>query len=146
METRRSVYYKGNSVKRDRPDARERRRRRLLVHADAHPLNVIPELDRDRVFLTLECLWCDNVLADPHAVCPHCRNCQWCGLVSDRLDVCRMCGNHEPEQIRPERVRRRAVVIGREARIDTPGQAEPTPRPTSRSGPEKADTRSLRSS
>ena len=51
------------------------------------------------------CVWCEASFGDQmRVICPSCRNCQYCGLVSASMAECSNCGNHPDETIIPPKV------------------------------------------
>lgn len=58
---------------------------------------IIEPTDKD--VIPDRCIWCDFPLGGTKAICPHCKNCQSCGMHQPQggLDMCYLCGNRVPE-------------------------------------------------
>lgn len=64
-----------------------------------------------KVCAVKKCVWCGYATDQYFITCPHCLNCQYCGLM-DNVDPyqCFLCGNYLPESERTELVKINTVT------------------------------------
>lgn len=119
MEDGRPLHYARNTVNSPRPSEKNLRRRRekiLAGEVEIRPMTMEP-----KIVLHLECVWCKyhRPGGEYFAICPRCRSCQYCGLVSKRREQCFTCGNHLDtgmETPQPRRLRLRDQVHNAKAK------------------------------
>lgn len=106
MESRRIVYYGGNTVRRSY-SKQSVVKRYAQEKPVAEPKYVIPRIDK--VFLTKNCMWCFRDFDKFRLSCDICHNCQYCGMVNMNPASCEHCGNHYPAELEPEIKPRRVI-------------------------------------
>lgn len=105
MENGRDIHYDRNTVNSPRPSEKNLRRRREKIlnnEVEIRPMPMEP-----KIVLHNACVWCNYTQGEYFAVCPRCRNCQYCGLVSRIRDKCLTCGNHLDAGMDPPKPPRR---------------------------------------
>ena len=82
------------AFKRDREDRMKHPVGELMEAEEA----IIEPTDKDVV--PDSCIWCAFPIGGTKAICPHCKNCQACGMHQPQgvLDMCYLCGNKVPEK------------------------------------------------
>lgn len=124
MEDGRPIHYDRNTVNSPRPSARNLRRRRERILNDEVEIRSMPM--EPKIVLHLECVWCQfkRPGGEYFAVCPRCRSCQYCGLVSKFKAYCLTCGNHLDEGMDPpkppRRIRQSDIVHDKPAKTKKP--------------------------
>lgn len=106
MESRRAIYYRGNSVKPRNVSIGSKMKRLELPHLGepVEPSYMPPIIEK--VYATLECVWCTRPFNDYRIVCDHCHNCQYCGMVAGGEGHCQLCGNRLPDELKNNGSRR----------------------------------------
>lgn len=104
MESRRIIYYGGNSIKPRKvsmPSIHKRMRQQGMGVEDTSMAHMPPIIEK--TYATKNCHWCPYDFKQFEIVCPQCHNCQYCGLVSDTNTVCKRCGNILPVELKDHR-------------------------------------------
>lgn len=113
MEDGRDIHYHGNSVAGPRPSAKNLKRRQLSYKSTDDKIR--PMDHAPKVVANSKCVWCGYVKYSEDCffiVCPVCRSCQFCGLVSHDLNSCHLCGNEAPDEIKTTGPKRYKAVRG----------------------------------
>lgn len=100
METRPSLYYPGNTVIAPHPG---RKRKEKVTDPEKLPEFEGKNMDDNshKVCAVSRCVWCGYQTDQYFINCPHCNNCQYCGMVDMRDPYrCYLCGNYLPEDER----------------------------------------------
>lgn len=101
MESRRSLYYDGNTIA---PINRSKRsvtkRMEIGINNIREENHIIPIFEK--TYATLSCEWCPKTFGEYRIVCDVCRNCQYCGLSGANSKECKRCGNKAPDELVPQ--------------------------------------------
>ena len=109
MESRRIVYYSGNTVKRSWSKQSVLKRLRLGRNSKMTEKYSIPK--HHKVFATQNCMWCPSDFDRFRIVCQSCRSCQYCGMLTTDPNYCSQCANQAPPDIAIDRTPVRIKVI-----------------------------------
>lgn len=101
MESRRVIYYGGNSIKPRKvsmPSIYKRMRQQGVGVAEN--TNHMPPF-AVKNYAMKNCMWCPADFDDFRIVCNQCHNCQFCGMVAQSERKCQLCGNEMPPELVP---------------------------------------------
>lgn len=103
-----SIYYNGNSLKRNVSTASIKKR---IAQTDeiVTPYVVMPIIDK--VFATSQCFWCNRKFEKYQITCQFCHNCQYCGMVAFSREQCQNCGNRVDDDLREEKHERQTIIF-----------------------------------
>lgn len=109
MESRRIVYYSGNTLRRSWSKQSVEKRLRLGRNVKMVEKYSIPKVDK--IFATMNCMWCPKDFEEFRIVCNSCKSCQYCGMITTDSNFCSNCSNHTDKDIWIDRTPKRIKVI-----------------------------------
>lgn len=98
MQSRRSIYYQGNSVAAPRPSKANIARRRAREAAGLNEPKIVD--DQPKVCATEQCVWCEVAFEQYQVRCHVCGLCQYCGAICPSTYGCTTCANILPEELK----------------------------------------------
>ena len=108
MESRRNIYYRGNTVIAPHPSRRnlEKRHKGNQLKKVTIATELKPTTVEEKVCATTQCVWCANTFEREAIRCRVCGNCQYCGRFCTSANYCTQCGNQLPPELRVDKPHR----------------------------------------